>query len=222
MADKAALYRAAQDRVVEIVRGLDPDQIGASVPACPQWKVRDLVAHMSGTAADFANGNMADAPGAKWTQAQVDARADLDVDVILDEWRGSADGFAAMLGELPGGLSGIAVMDLVTHEHDLREATGVAGPRDAESVAFTLKGFVNALGRAVTEAGLPAVQVVATDGFERTAGEGEPGVTVRGEAYELMRSLSGRRTRDQVRALDWDGDPEPYLDVLSPFGPLPD
>jgi uncharacterized protein (TIGR03083 family) len=222
MSDKAELYRSAQDRVVTLVRSLGDAELKATVPACPQWSVKDLVSHMIGAAQDFMTGNMAKAPGADWTQEQVDARADRDVDSVLDEWLAGADAFATTLAELPPGLSGIAVMDVVTHEHDLREALGERAPSEPAAVAFTLKGFVNALGRGIGEGGLPPVRVVATDGDERVAGDGEPAVTVGGTAYELMRSLSGRRTRAQVRELDWDGDPGPYLDVLSPFGPIAD
>lgn len=222
MADKGALYLAAQHRVASIVRSLTPDEVARPVPACPEWSVKDLLAHLSGAAHDFLNGNLADAPGASWTQAQVEARRDAAVGELLDEWKTSAAAFSCALGEMPPGLSGRAVMDLVTHESDLREAVGAEPSPDAESVVFTLKGFVNALGHAVKQSGLPAVRVVATEGFERLAGDGDPGVTVRGTAYDLMRALSGRRSRAQVRRLSWDGDPGPYLDLLSPFGPLPD
>ena len=36
----------------------------------------------------------------------------------------------------------------------------------------------------------------------------------------LNHKLSGRRSLDQVRALAWDGDPEPYLELLAPY-PMP-
>jgi hypothetical protein len=45
------------------------------------------------------------------------------------------------------------------------------------------------------------------------------GVTA--EPFELFRSLSGRRSRDQIRAMDWTRDPEPLLEVLSPY-PFPE
>ena len=34
--------------------------------------------------------------------------------------------------------------------------------------------------------------------------------------------VAGRRSKAQVRGYDWTGDPEPYLDGICVFGPLPD
>jgi hypothetical protein len=51
-------------------------------------------------------------------------------------------------------------------------------------------------------------------------GFGSPAVAVAADPFELFRALSGRRSLAQVRALAWDGNPEPYLAVLSPY-PMP-
>jgi hypothetical protein len=51
-------------------------------------------------------------------------------------------------------------------------------------------------------------------------GTGAPAATLAGDPFELFRALSGRRSLDQVRALAWDGDPEPYLDLFAPY-PMP-
>ncbi len=37
----------------------------------------------------------------------------------------------------------------------------------------------------------------------------------RGTAFELYRALMGRRTPDQIAAMDWTGDPAPVLPALS-------
>jgi hypothetical protein len=64
---------------------------------------------------------------------------------------------------------------------------------------------------------MPAVQVNAGD-KTWVAGNGDPQVSVSAEPFEILRSLTGRRTREQVRALDWSGDPEPFLDLFSMYG----
>ena len=51
-------------------------------------------------------------------------------------------------------------------------------------------------------------------------GCGPPAAELTADAFELFRTLSGRRSLDQVRALAWDGDPEPNLDLLTPY-PMP-
>jgi hypothetical protein len=43
---------------------------------------------------------------------------------------------------------------------------------------------------------------------------------VAADPFELFRALSGRRSLDQVRALAWVGDPEPYLELFAPY-PMP-
>jgi hypothetical protein len=43
-------------------------------------------------------------------------------------------------------------------------------------------------------------------------------VTLSGERYELLRSLTGRRSRRQIEALDWEGDREPYVGMIPAYG----
>jgi hypothetical protein len=38
--------------ILAILRALAGDQLSTVVPACPQWTVRDLTAHMTGVASD--------------------------------------------------------------------------------------------------------------------------------------------------------------------------
>jgi hypothetical protein len=60
---------------------------------------------------------------------------------------------------------------------------------------------------------------VKTDEVDRTIGDGEPVATLRTSTFELFRALQGRRTKEQVRAMDWEGDPSPVLDHFFIFGP---
>jgi hypothetical protein len=47
----------------------------------------------------------------------------------------------------------------------------------------------------------------------------EPAAILTASNFELMRALSGRRSYDQIRKLDWSVDPEPYLPAFQ-FGPF--
>jgi hypothetical protein len=64
---------------------------------------------------------------------------------------------------------------------------------------------------------LPALEL-RYGGKTRLVGSGEPGVAVAGEKFELFRGLAGRRSRDQLKAYDWTGDPEPYLALIPAYG----
>lgn len=60
-------------------------------------------------------------------------------------------------------------------------------------------------------AGWPAVDGAEAPGTDRP--------TLVTSAFEIVRLRLGRRTREQVAALDWTGDPEQILDDLFVFGP---
>jgi hypothetical protein len=62
---------------------------------------------------------------------------------------------------------------------------------------------------------------LAYDGKQRRLGGGDQlGATISADRYELVRVLAGRRTRERILDMDWDGDPTPFLDVLSEYGPV--
>lgn len=214
--EPGAEYRRAAVRVAGLVRDLGPDELARPVPATPRWTVGDLVCHLAGVAADVAGGNMDGAPGEAWSAAQVAQRRARPVTDVLEEWAGYGDPLTPVFtGGSP--LAFILVADVLSHEHDLRGALGVPGDRAAPVVSEVVDGFVKGLGRRIDEQGLPALRFVA-GGVERVAGRSGPGATVEvGGDFELLRGLTGRRTEDEVRAWRWDGDPTPYLPLLSIF-----
>jgi hypothetical protein len=67
-------------------------------------------------------------------------------------------------------------------------------------------------------ADLPTLRIV-TDDVDGQIGDGEPSATLRTSTYGLFRTLHGRRTVDQVKAMEWSGDPEPWIQNLFLFGP---
>ena len=54
----------------------------------------------------------------------------------------------------------------------------------------------------------------------RTGSAGPVTLVLRATPYDFLRSVTGRRSEREVRALDWSGDPSPILDQLSPYGRL--
>src|SRR6266540_3004199 len=54
MADLSGAYAEARGRLVELLEGLDESRLATRVPACPDWTVRDVLAHVTGVAADAA------------------------------------------------------------------------------------------------------------------------------------------------------------------------
>jgi len=54
----AVAYKALRGRVREVVEGSDPAALDAIVPATPEWRARDVLAHMVGVTDDVVNGRL--------------------------------------------------------------------------------------------------------------------------------------------------------------------
>lgn len=216
MADYTRAYSESRERFCNLVSQAGEDGLPLKVPACPAWTVTELLAHVIGVAADSVAGNVGDMGGDEWTEKQVALRRDRPVEDLITEWKEHASLIEATLDSIHPALAGGLIGDLLTHEHDLRGALSKPGARDAATLELPTYTYVRFFGTRVKKAGLDAVEVNA-DGLSWVAGAGDPGVAVSGEPFEILRSLTGRRTRDEVRRLDWKGDPEPYLDVFSQY-----
>jgi uncharacterized protein (TIGR03083 family) len=218
--DTTAVYRATRERVSALVRGAGDEAGQRVVPACPRWTVRDVVAHLTGVCDDILAGRLDGVATDPWTDAQVARQAGRPVEDILDEWGEVGPRVEELFG--PGGAPEQLVFDETTHEHDIRGALHEPGARDDPAVAVAL-GFVREnFPAAVRAAGAPALTVRSGIG-ELVLGDGAPAAaTLTVSAFDLLRSCTGRRTVDQIAALDWGGaDPSPWLPAFTwgPFTP---
>lgn len=212
MIDYGKLYRSAQGRLMTLVSN---ENAATPVPACPGWTVKDVVAHLAGALSDIQAGRLEDATSDQWTAAQVAKRRDRSLGEIAAEWHVLTQTAAWTLASEFGPL---LVADAISHEFDIRGAIGNRDGREFESIRVAARFFLAALDRELRAEGLLALRLVL-DGEEVVVGEGEPGGTLRTTWFEALRLLSGRRTPAQIRALAWDGDPEPWVTDLSLLGP---
>ena len=53
------------------------------------------------------------------------------------------------------------------------------------------------------------------------AGDAEVAATVSAPTMELFRWTLGRRSANQARKYEWEGDPAPFLPLANLFGPPP-
>lgn len=238
MADLAYAYADARRRLRELFAGLDQAAAQTRVPACPDWAVRDVIAHLAGVAAAATDGTyFAGATDAwsdtrlaaardEWTAAHVRSRQDRSMAAVVAEWDQRATTLEPMLaGAVPPPLGSpawslpAALADLAVHLHDLRGALRLPGDREAPATGLGLRIYAHWLGRRLTRRSRPALRLKAA-GREWVEGSGRPAAALQGDAFELFRALSGRRSLAQIRALAWDGDPEPYLDLFAPY-PVP-
>ena len=235
----AGAYDDARRRVRSLVQDLDDTALAATVPACPDWTVRDLLAHLAGVAEDSARG--AFFPGAleawrdddlaaereRWTAGHVAGRAGTELPRLMRDLDDHGGRLVAVLRRDPGPdaaadagwLASAPAADIAVHLLDLHEALGVEPDDAAASASFGFAVYRTWLHARIAQRGLPALRL--SDGRrEWVLGDGAPAATVTAGRGELFRAISGRRSAGQIRAYAWEGDPAPYLPVVAPY-PLP-
>ena len=179
---------------------LDEAAASTAVAACPGWSVRDVVAHVAAVADDWADGRLAGPPTDEETAAQIARFDGQDMTEILAAWTDAAtrlDRMAETAGVAP------PLGDIATHEHDVRAAIGRPGARDSSAVWWTSDRLLANLRTPVP------LLVTVEDSLYWT------GPT----RFDALRWRTGRRSRAQLAAIDWSGDPTPVLDHLYMFGP---
>jgi uncharacterized protein (TIGR03083 family) len=210
--DLALLYRDTRERVISLVWGLDDGALGTRVPACPKWSVRDVLAHLTGIVVDVTEGRLTGPPADEETAAQVARFKDHDVADILATWSKVAPRFEDLIGMVR---SWPAVIDVVSHEHDIRGALSFPGARDSEAVRRCAELLITGLRPPVP------MRVTVEDAEFRVGPDNGTPLGLITTRFEALRWRMGRRSRAQLAALDWSGDPAPVLDHLVVFGPAP-
>jgi uncharacterized protein (TIGR03083 family) len=231
----AAAYAETYAAILDIFDSLTDQQLATVIPACPAWTVRDLVAHLSGVAADASTARFpAVDPHGPWAERQavvdaftaghIEGRRGLTMNEILAEWARHLRVLAPMLRHeqpFPAGswpsIDWVVVSDIAAHAQDLRGALQLPGDRDSAGVALGLGRYLAGLSQRITAAGLPALRLCTAD-REHVAGRGLPTATVTASRWELFRALGSRRSPAQIRALSWSGDAGIYLPLLPTYG----
>lgn len=215
--DEIAEWSRAQQRVIALVTGLTSERAATTVPACPDWTVRDLLSHMVGLGADVIAGDEPDDHNEEWTARQVDARRGRDVAALVAEWEVVAEPLRAWMAEHGTRPLG----DVTIHEQDLRGALGEPGGRDTPAMAALRDRFVGRFAPRLD--GLAPIALVGEGWSWCSAGDpADAAVEVRASDFDLARALMARRSAAQLRAWTVRGDVEPYLDAFATLGSLPD
>lgn len=206
-------WAAGQQSMSALGRSLTDDEAERTVPACPEWTVRQVFAHQAGVAGDILGGRLDGVATDSWTERQVAERADHSLTEILDEWDADAPRLIEAMAPLGDAVDPRLVVDLWTHEQDVRGATGRPGGRSGPALEWIVAAARNHLQQRAGQADLPPIAVDTGDGSPAIAGE-----SVAVDAFELTRALTGRRSLDQIRAWAWSvEDPEPYVALLPVF-----
>jgi uncharacterized protein (TIGR03083 family) len=202
--DYSGAYAELRARVSALVRGRNDADLERVAPATPEWKVKDVVAHLAGVCDDVSNGNMAGVASDDWTAAQVAKRRNWPIDKVLADWDEQAAKIEPMMNDL-GPAIGQMLADAATHEQDVRGALGEPGGRDSSAVEI---GMEWALQQGLTpryESEGRGMLRVEHEAGTSTAGSGEPVTTLRTSRFEFVRAMAGRRSVNQMKAYEWDG-----------------
>lgn len=231
-----ALYAAQQEQFTAVVLE-HADRRTARVPACPEWEVHDVLAHVVGLATDAATGRLptmelleqwrddeVTEARDRMTARQVERQRDRSIERLTNDWRRLMPTISPMLkGDIPFpdpapfGLGAVLITDLEIHYQDVRGALGLPPATDGPALSLALATYCFGVDYRIRGLDLPALAVQYA-GKQRILGDGEPRATVAGDRFELLRAFGGRRSRTQILALEWHGDPGPYLPLIPAYG----
>ena len=218
--DYAAAHQDAFQRLDGLLSGLGHHDLETVVPACPEWSVLDVARHLTGLAVDCSGETLPAADD--WEEEVMDrrhvhARAAMNLADLLGEWSLAGPGFERTLANVDPRMAGAIVGEYACHEHDVRSAIGAPGARTSLCTTVATDTYINALLARVQAADLPGLRVHAgSNQWGPSPAEAQNAVS--GEAFEVFRAVTGRRTAEEIWALKWRGAAEPYLPVFSAFG----
>lgn len=177
-----AAYFELHERVTQMISGLSETAASTAVPHCPQWTLKDLLSHMIGVPEDILNGNMDGVATHTWTQRQVDRHISHNLGELLHIWDEALDTFQHVLPKIPQPVISQFVFDQATHEQDIRHALSSPGARDSSAIAVA-EGFLRDL-----LSRNPDPEIASLAKFPLTG-------------FEFVRSLSGRRSLEQIAGI---------------------
>ncbi len=213
-------YRLARLRIVDLVSSVSDEDANLIVPACPDWTVRDLLAHVCGIATEISEGNPPSGDSQAWVDKIVDDRRSKSVGELIDEWQRSGPAFE-MMAATTKRLSVPLSYDTVVHEHDLRHALGVPGARDSSGVLAAMHVGVWLMTNDLKRHGFGSVTFRA-GGRDWHCGEGDQRLSLDLDAdkryatpvWELLRLTGSRRSLAQMKRYAWQGDSEGGIAAL--------
>ncbi len=208
--DLTRLYHDTRERLILLLSELDDAELATRVPACPAWSVREVAAHLCAASEDVLAGRLTRIATEQETAAQVARFKGHDVAGILAAWEEAAPQFGQLVGTRK---IWPAVIDLASHEQDIRAALGRPGARDTDVVWHSADWLLTRLRPPVP------LRVTVEDGEFRTGPGNGTELRLTTSRFEAFRWRMGRRSRAQLARLDWSGDPSALLDHLTIFGP---
>jgi uncharacterized protein (TIGR03083 family) len=215
-------YRVLRTELTALAADLSPQDLATPVPALPGWTVHDTYAHLAGVCANLLDGDRGRPEDPDWTARQVAVRRTLPTTAVLAEWNRRAAQLEEFLADPAGRPAIYCVFDVFHHTHDIRGALRRPAGRTGDQAAFVAATMAK-LNRKPWAAAVDRPTItLATAAGTWQLGDGEPLATLTTSDFELSRILIGRRSRAQMLAAGWTGQPTAITAAaahLPAFGP---
>jgi uncharacterized protein (TIGR03083 family) len=169
----------------------------ATPTICTGWSVRDVIAHCAAALRILIDGSMTAAsftPEAN--QLEVDARAALPIQDVIEELVDSYGAAAVLIDAAGGALDGIALGEWI-HGGDIRDAIGAPDAYASAGIELALP----LLGERAAQRGAPALDV-SVDGLSVPFGAGTHRGRLVTDAATFVRLVGGRRPDPARYALE--------------------
>ena len=213
-------YREAREHFIDLAGTVDG---GATVPACPDWTVLELLAHQVHQLAGALDGSfpIADALAAVSGDRQALNRQQVWIDDGVQRWcqngtRDLCDAWATLVADAPPVVLDGLLPDIVVHLFDLAGAAASKKYRREPMVTDAVRFWSTTAGERLAHLGYdgPLLQL----GSGVAIGRPDAGVQIVGSPFEVLRLLTGRRARDQARILVQRAPDAVSIDALSAYG----
>lgn len=216
----AAAYAHVRDELIAALAELDDAAMAQRVPSCPEWTVKDIVAHLCGLNAEKLSGVQGSLGIDEATVRQVAGRSAMTLAEVVTEWQSHTIPIATLMTD-DEYIATAFLADLVIHVYDLVEVLGQPTSAAAAATPMSAHRYVPLLQERVAERVSVALTVELTDGTSWPAPGNGRAVTLRATPHDFLRGVTGRFTRAQVESLDWSTDPAEILDqAWNQYGPF--
>jgi uncharacterized protein (TIGR03083 family) len=213
------IYDATRRELLQLVGNLTDEQRARTVAATPLWSVQDVVSHLVGICADLNAQRFGSGAGEDWTAAQVTSRRGRTMAQLADEWDREAPRFIEGLGVFGYDLGSHYVGDLLQHVGDVHATLGLDPPSGGHAVQAALDFYLASFDDTLVEARAGAVRVCLPEA-DWVLGPEPVVAEVTASPWELLRALGGRRSETQIRMMDWRGDADAIVPLVSRY-PVP-
>lgn len=219
--DVGVLYTEVIERVGQVLREAPAGSDALTVPACPDWDVADLLAHLAGMPSALLQRDYPGSDAQVWIDGHLAERRGRSALENWEEWSAVGAAYARLIDKNEGAWGGL-LYDAIIHEDDLRGALGRPLAGDEDAIGYALDRQLPGLDEQARTEGIGTLEITCGD-VRWSIGEGEPAMQLgEDDRWELVRALGARRSEGRLRAMSFSGDPSAWIAVISHELPLDD